>query len=196
MISHPNKYGKPQQDLSNIQLTSESHDLIDRVIKKIFLHYTLISQLLKSFMLLSNESCGAFSFGGGNQRKNALKNGKMEINVFLAHWTLWLTSYTWRVTQTSAKKSVTPINSRDLDKVPTCYVCALLKCQSMCVHYWSVTVCMCVHYWIFSLMSVDTEICEQCFSWLSQYTQMTRRMSRNTSISLCSISVICITQKL
>ena len=76
MISHPNKYGKPHQDLSNIQLTSESHDLIDRVIKKIFLHYTLISQLLKSFMLLSNQSCGALSCGGDNQRKNCVEKWK------------------------------------------------------------------------------------------------------------------------
>jgi len=41
------------------------------------------------------------------------------------------------------KLTMTSINSRDLDKVPTCFVCALLKCQSMCVHYWSVRVCVC-----------------------------------------------------
>ena len=40
-------------------------------------------------------------------------------------------------------------------------------------------------------IQIDTEVCEQCFSWLSKYSKMTRRMSRNTFIffllNLCDL---------
>ena len=42
---------------------------------------------------------------------------------------------------------------------------------------------ICVFYvWIY--FQVDMEVCEQCFSWISQYTRMTRRMKRSIFIFL------------
>ena len=37
---------------------------------------------------------------------------------------------------------------------------------------------------------VDTEVCEQCFSWLSQYARITMRMKRSTFLFFYSIYVI------
>ena len=50
------------------------------------------------------------------------------------------------------------------------------------------------------LIQVDTEICEQYFSWLLKYSKMTRRMSRNTFVffllNLCDVHNIREEQKL
>ena len=42
-------------------------------------------------------------------------------------------------------------------------------------------------------IQVDTEVCEQCFSWLSKYSKMTRRMSRNTFIFFFCLTCVIFT---
>ena len=61
------------------------------------------------------------------------------------------------------KEMCDPHKFRDLDKVQYVY---------RPLHFYSDM--------LFLFLQVDTEVCEQCFSWLSRYARMTRRMSRNT----------------
>jgi len=82
-------------------------------------------------MLLSNQSCGALNCGGGNQRKKCIEKWKDGDQCVFGTLKVMID----RLHMAGHKLTVTSINSRDLDKVPTCFVCALLKCQSMCVHY-------------------------------------------------------------
>lgn len=62
------------------------------------------------------------------------------------------------------KENCDPNDFRALDKVCVC-IYRLAKC---------------VHYGYLCILQVDTEACEQCFSWLSCYAKMTRRMQRPT----------------
>ena len=77
-ISRPNKYGKPLQDLSNVELSSTSHVLIDKVIKKTFLHVDfLITEKLRATFKSKLWRMGrALARGGGNQRAKLLEKWK------------------------------------------------------------------------------------------------------------------------
>ena len=40
------------------------------------------------------------------------------------------------------------------------------------------------------MLQVDTEVCEQVFSWLSRYKRITQKMNQHTFMFFCSICVI------
>ena len=67
-----------------------------------------------------------------------------------------------------------------LDKVSACHI----RLSKRRVPYATMHL-LCKH----SSLQVDTEACEQCFSWLSRYARITRQMQRSTFFVLCTVHV-------